>query len=185
MNLTMPEAVSQQVSVHRSVVRLIRGAITDLDVEAFVFYAQHNLALGSGFGTAISVRGGPKIQEELHELGPLQTGDAIVTGAGKLKANWIVHSVGPRFNEPDTEDKLRTTVLNTLKAAQEKGIRQIALPPMGTGFYMVPLDLCARVMIDTIAGYLKGETAIEDVVICVMDSREFAPFQSQLASLNT
>ena len=184
MNLTTSEAVSQQVPVHRSVLRLIRADITDLDVEAFVFYAQHNLELGSGFGTAISVRGGPTIQKELNELGPLHTGDVVVTEAGKLKASWIVHAVGPRFNEPDTERKLRTTVLNSLQAAEQKGIRQIALPPMGAGFYMVPLELCARVMIDAIASYLKSETAIEEVVICVMDSREFAPFQSQLASLS-
>ena len=115
-------------------VRLIRGDITELDVDAFVFYAQPDLALGSGFGTAISVRGGPSIQKELDELGPVETGQAVVTGAGKLKADFIVHAVGPRFQEEDTEGKLRTTVLNSLKAAEEKGVKRIALPAMGAGF---------------------------------------------------
>ena len=108
----------------------------------------------------------------------------MVTEAGNLKANYIVHAVGPRFNEPDTEGKLRDTVFSALKAAEEKGAKRVALPPMGAGFYMVPLELCARVMIEAIKGYLEGDTEIQQVVICVMDQREYAPFESQLASLN-
>ena len=180
----MPEAVSEQIQIHRSVVRLVRGDVTELDVEAFVFYAQPDLALGSGFGTAISVRGGPSIKKELDDLSPVETGQVVVTAAGKLRADWIVHAVGPRFNEEDTEGKLRTTVLNALNAAEEKGAKRVALPPMGAGFYAVPLEVCSRVMVEAIQSYLEGETQLEEVVICVMDQREFAPFESQLASLD-
>jgi len=180
----MPEAVLEDVQIHRSVLRIIKGDITELDVDAFVFYAQHDLALGSGFGGAISVRGGPSIQKELDELGPVETGQAVVTEAGNLNASFIVHAVGPRFNEDDIEGKLRTTVLNSLKAAEERGIKRIALPAMGAGFYGVPLDVCSRVMVEAIKGYLEGETEIQEVIICVIDRREFAPFETQLASLN-
>lgn len=180
----MAEAVSEGVRIGRSVVRLVRGDITELDVDAFVFYAQADLALGSGFGTAISVRGGASIKKELDQLGPVQTGEAVVSGAGKLKATWIIHAVGPRFNEPDTEGKLRKTVAASLEAAEAKGAKRVALPPMGAGFYAVPLDLCARVMVEAIKGYLEGKTEIQEVVLCAMDRREFAPFESQLASLN-
>jgi O-acetyl-ADP-ribose deacetylase (regulator of RNase III) len=180
----MPEAVSDHVSIRHSLVRLIRGDITELDVDAFVFYAQPSLALGAGFGGAIAVRGGPSIQKELGQLGPVETGQAVATGAGNLKARYIVHAVGPRFNEEDTAKKLRNTVLNSLKAVEAKGAKRIALPAMGAGFYTVPLDLCARVMIEAIKSYLEGETEIEQVVLCVMDQREYAPFESQLASLN-
>ena len=180
----MPEAVLEHVQIHRSIVRLIKGDITELDVDAFVFYAHPDLALGSGFGGAISVRGGPSIQQELNELGPVETCQAVVTEAGKLKASFIVHAVGPRFNEEDTEGKLRTTVLNSLKAAEERGVKRIALPAMGAGFYTVPLDVCARVMAAAIKTYLEGETEIQEVFICVADRREFTPFETQLASLN-
>jgi len=180
----MPEAVLDDVQIHRSVVRLIKGDITELDVDAFVFYAQHDLALGSGFGGAVSVRGGPSVQKELEGLGPIETGQAVVTEAGNLKASSIVHAVGPRFNEDDTEGKLRTTVLNSFSAAEERGVKRIALPAMGAGFYGVPLDLCARVMVEAVKTYLEGETEIQEVTICVIDRREFVPFQTQLASLN-
>lgn len=180
----MPEAVLDDVQIHRSIVRLVKGDITLVETDAFVFYAQHDLALGSGFGGAISVRGGPSVQKELDELGPLETGQVVVTGAGKLTASFIVHAVGPRFNEDDMEGKLRTTVTNSLKAAEEKGVKRLAMPAMGAGFYGVPLDMCARVMVETIKSYLEGETGIEEVIICVIDRRQFAPFEAQLASLN-
>jgi O-acetyl-ADP-ribose deacetylase (regulator of RNase III) len=179
----MSQAVMEPIPIHRSLVRLVRGDITELDVDAFVFYARPDLALGSGFGGAISVRGGPEIKKELDPLGPIQTGEVVVTGAGKLKATFIIHAVGPRFNEPDTEAKLRTTVLNSLAAADRKGAKRVALPPMGAGFYAVPLDLCARVMVEAMHDYLEGETSIEEVLLCVMDQRERTPFAAQLASL--
>lgn len=177
----MPQSVSEALKINNSSLRLIRSDITELEVEAFVYYAQHDLALGSGFGGAITVRGGPAIQKELNELGPLKTTEAIVSDAGKLNATHIVHAVGPRFNEEDTEGKLRATVLNSLKAAEEKGIKRIAMPAMGAGFYGISLDVCSRVMVEAIKSYLEGQTAIEEVVICVGEKRELAPFEKQLA----
>lgn len=168
------------VQVNNRTVRLMRGDITDLEFESFVFYARHDLALGSGYGGAIAVRGGPGIQENLKEFGSLKTTEVIVTEAGELKARYIIHAVGPRFQEENTEDKLRTTILNVFRAAEERGIKKIAFPPMGTGFYGVPVDVCARVMIDTITEYLRGANGFEDVVICLQDSREFNPFQAYL-----
>ena len=164
--------------------RLILGDITELELDAFVFYAEPNLALGSGFGTAISARGGPTIQKELEGRGPVETGEVVVSGAGKLNAEYIVHAVGPRFQEEDMEGKLRTTMQNCLKQAEEKGIERLAFPPMGAGFYGVPLDVCARVMIETLGKHMQNGTKIKEAIICVMDKREYDPFQKQLSSLS-
>ena len=89
----MPETLQEDttIQIKQSVVRLIRDDITDIEVDAFVYYAQHDLVLGSGFGGAIAVRGGPSVQKELDELDPLETGNAIVSGAGNLKAEHIIH----------------------------------------------------------------------------------------------
>ena len=179
----MPEAVSEGSRVNRSVVRLIKDDITELEVEAFVFYAQPDLAIGSGFGTAISVRGGPTIQAEVQDLAPVATGEAVVSAAGKLKAEHIIHAVGPRFQEPDIEAKLRTTVLNCLKCAEEKKVKTIAFPAMGAGYYGIDPDLCARVMLEVIKNHLQGETSIEKVIICVLDTRQYNSFQGPLAAL--
>jgi len=180
----MPEAVSEGTQINRSVVRLIKDDITALDIDAFVFYAQHDLALGSGFGTAISVRGGPSVQKELQDLAPVVTGEAVVSAAGNLKANHIIHAVGPRFQEEDIEGKLRTTVVNSLKRAEEKGIKRIALPAMGAGYYGIAPELCARVMLDVIKSHLAGETGIEELIICVLDTRQYESFQAALSALS-
>ena len=176
----MPE----EKRIGQSTLRLAKADVTDLDIEAFVFYAQPDLKLGSGFGNAIAVRGGPEIQKELDELEPLETGEAAVTGAGKLKAKYIIHAVGPRFREVGTERKLRTTVRRALELVSEKQIERVAFPPMGAGFYGVPLEVCARIMWGTIKEYVEEHATIKEVVICVMDTREYEPFKKALAGLN-
>ena len=83
------------ITVGSRTIQLIQGDITDLEIEAFVFYARHDLALGSGFGGAIAVRGGPSVQEELKTFGAVETGAVVVTEAGDMKAGHILHAVGP------------------------------------------------------------------------------------------
>lgn len=178
-----PDTVTQDKRINKSLVRLVKSDITNLDVDAFVFYAQPDLALGSGFGTAISVRGGPSIQKELEESGPVAVGEAVLSGAGNLKAKHIIHAVGPRFQEKDTETKLRMTIHNSLRLAEENEIRRIAFPAMGAGYCGIAPDLCARVMLEIIGSHLKGESGIEELVICVLDTRQYESFQARLAAL--
>ena len=160
--------------------RLLKEDVTLIDVDAFVYYARHDLVLGSGFGGAISARGGQEIQPELDALAPVETCDVVMSGAGELKARHIFHAVGPRFQEEDTEPKLRKTIRNVLTAASGKGLKSLAFPPMGAGYYGIPLDECARVMIEEIRAHLGGETSLEDVVICVQDLREQEPFMARM-----
>ncbi|MEW5796442.1 MAG: macro domain-containing protein [Candidatus Zixiibacteriota bacterium] len=174
---------SDTLKIKKTTLRLVKGDITVQAIESFVYYARPDLALGSGFGTAIAQRGGPAVQEELNGLGPLATGDVVITAAGDMKAEYIIHAVGPRFQEEDLEAKLKLTVQNCLVKAEEKGIRAIAFPPMGAGFYGVPLDLSARITLGVIGDYLMRQTGITDVVVCLFDNREYLPFQKQLAAI--
>jgi O-acetyl-ADP-ribose deacetylase (regulator of RNase III) len=167
--------------IGNKVIRLIRGDITDLEVEAFVFDITSDCQIGSGYGGAIAQRGGLAIQEELNAIGSLPTGEAVVTGAGQMKAKHIIHTNGPKFLEPATEEKLRKATKSVLRRADEKRITELALPPIGTGMYQVPLDLCARVMVDTVAEHLKnGETSLEVVSFVALDSREYKPLQAKI-----
>lgn len=176
--------MTEEVTIKDSTIRLLKADITDLDIQSFVFYARHDLALGSGHGTAISVRGGPAVSAELKKLGSLETTQAVVTGAGEMKAQYIIHAVGPRFQEENIEGKLRTTMLNIFSLAEEKGITSIAFPPMGTGFYGVPRDLSARIMLETMQEYCAGGGKITDMVICLVDSRDYEAFQKQLSTMS-
>jgi O-acetyl-ADP-ribose deacetylase (regulator of RNase III) len=158
-------------------IRLVRGDITDLEVEAFVYDITSDCKLGSGYGGAIAQRGGKAVQAELAAVGRLETGAAVMTTAGNMKARYIIHTNGPKFHEPDTEAKLRRATEAVLQLARDKGLTRLALPPLGTGLYQVPLDLCARVMVEEVTRHLRGETSLEEVLFVALDSREEAPLR--------
>jgi O-acetyl-ADP-ribose deacetylase (regulator of RNase III) len=180
----MPEAVAPAAQIDRTVIRLVKDDITELLVDAFVFYAQHDLQLGAGYGTAISARGGPAVQKELDELAPLKTCDVVASTAGDLKAELIIHAVGPRFQEEGIERKLGLTVQNCLALAEQRAVKTIAFPAMGAGYYGIPPDVCARVMLAEIGKHLRSETGIREVILCVLDSRQYASFEAALAALD-
>ncbi|MCP4582208.1 MAG: O-acetyl-ADP-ribose deacetylase [candidate division Zixibacteria bacterium] len=175
--------MTDEKKVKDSVIRLMIGDITDIDIECFVYYAQSDLKLGSGFGGAITMRGGPSVQKELDKLAPIDLCQAVISDSGDMKAKHIIHANGPKFQEENLEEKMKTTILNTLKLADEKGIKKLAFPPMGAGFYGVPLDLSAKLTLETIKGYLGNGSKLEEVVICLLDNRDYKPFQKKLQSL--
>jgi O-acetyl-ADP-ribose deacetylase (regulator of RNase III) len=175
--------MADSIKVKGCNLRLQKGDITDLDIESFVYYAREDLALGSGFGTAIAVRGGPTIQKKLNEIGKIKITEAVISAAGEMKAKYIIHANGPKFQEENLPKKLKQTILNSLAKAEEKGIKAIAFPPMGAGFYGVPLDQSAEITLTTIKEYLSGETQLEEVVICLLDNRDYISFEKKFSSL--
>ena len=177
--------MSDEMNIQKGIVRLMLGDITDLETEAIVFYARPDLVLGSGFGGAISGKGGPKIQEELKKLAPVQTTDVVITSGGDLKAKYIIHAVGPRFQEEDLERRLRATLENVLRKAEEKGIRSLAFPAMGVGFYGVRPETCAEIMLSVLTEHLKKETSLKEVIICLLDSREYGHFQKRMREIHS
>ena len=173
-----------ELKVNEKIIRLMIGFITDVgNMDGIVYYARPDLVLGSGFGTAISSQGGPKVQEELKKLGSANTTDVVVTGGGNLQARYILHAVGPRFQEEDSEEKLRETMLNALQKADEHQMQKIVFPAMGAGFYGIPLEVCARVTLEAAKLFLGSNSALREVVFCLRDSREMKIFQSYLQKI--
>jgi O-acetyl-ADP-ribose deacetylase (regulator of RNase III) len=172
-----------ELKVNQGVIRLATGFIIDLNVEAIVYYARPDLALGSGFGAAIATKGGPKVQEELKKIGGINTTEAVITSGGNLKVKYIIHAAGPRFQEENLEEKLRATTSNALRRAEENNIQSLAFPAMGAGFYGIPLEVCARVTLDTAKKFLENSKSLGAVIFCLRDSREYNPFQEQLKKM--
>ena len=179
--LIVPSPV--EVRINRSVIRLVKDDLTAMEVDAFVYYAREDLDLGSGYGGAIQQRAGVAIKKDLESIGSIEMGAAVVTGAGALKAGRIIHACGPKFFEPDLEAKLRKCMQSALRVADESQVKKVAFPPMGYGFYGIPLDLCMKVMIEETKTYLQGETSIEEVIICVIDKRDFDAVKDKVASI--
>ena len=160
--------------------RMVRGDITEVEVDAFVFDITEDAKLGSGFGGAIQQRGGIVIQKELDEIGSVPKSEAVVTQAGILNAEYIIHVNGPKFREEDERGKLERAVKSVLARAEENGMKRVAFPPIGTGMYQVPMDLCADVMVETISSHLANGSGLDEVLIVVQDPREITPFEAKI-----
>jgi O-acetyl-ADP-ribose deacetylase (regulator of RNase III) len=176
--------MTETKQMKNGILSLVKCDITDIEIDSFVFYAQDDLKLSSGFGNAIAVRGGPSVRKELAELGPVKVTEAVATSAGNMKAKFIIHADGPKFQEENKEQKLKATIENALKCAEEKGAESIAFPPMGAGFYGVLLDKSAEITTQTLAYYLNNGTKMKSVVICANDNREYKALQKQLNNLH-
>ncbi|MEI7670977.1 MAG: macro domain-containing protein [Deltaproteobacteria bacterium] len=176
--------MANELKVNEKIIRLMVGFITDVGgMDGIVYYARPDLVLGSGFGTAISTQGGPKVQEELKKFGVVGITDVVVTGGGNLHARYILHAVGPRFQEEGSEEKLRTTMLNTLRKAEEYRLEKIVIPAMGAGFYGIPLEVCARVTIGAASKFLEKAAELKEIVFCLRDARELKYFQEHLQKM--
>jgi O-acetyl-ADP-ribose deacetylase (regulator of RNase III) len=172
-----------EVRLANTVIRLIKDDLTTLPVDAFVFYAREDLSPGSGYGTAIQQRGGLVVKKELEAIGSIAMGEAVITGAGAMNAKHIIHACGPKFFEQDLEAKLRQCMRSALQVADENNLEVIAFPPMGYGFYGVPMDLCAKVMLEEMRGFLEGrQSSLKEILICAVDKRDFLALKDKVAA---
>ena len=165
-----------RIQINQSEVVLIQGDITESDTDAIVNAANSELILGGGVAGAIRKKGGPTIQQECDAIGECPVGGAVITSGGNLNARYVIHAVGPRWGEGDEENKLHNATLNSLKRADEKGLRSIAFPALSTGIFGFPMDLAAKIMIQTVRGYLSQNTGIQRVVFLLFDEKGFIMF---------
>ena len=180
----MPEGKATEsrlaVTMDRTVLELVQGDITDLEVDAIVNAANEQLQLGSGVAGAIRAKGGASIQEECNRIGSTPVGTAVMTGAGHLKARQVIHAVGPRMGEGDEDRKLASAVRAALALADRRGLKSIAIPAISTGVFGFPMDRAARVMLTEIHRYLQGGTKLERVVVALHGDDAFETFRREL-----
>lgn len=161
-------------------IEVYQGDITQLELEALVNAANNRLWMGGGVAGALKRAGGKEIEAEAVKKGPIPVGEAIVTGAGKLKAKYIIHAaVMGQDLQTDTE-KIRQATRNSLLRGDELGIKGLAFPALGTGVGGFPLDECARIMIDEVRRYSAGKTGLEKVVFVLFDQPAYQAFKQEL-----
>jgi O-acetyl-ADP-ribose deacetylase (regulator of RNase III) len=163
--------------------KLVEGNIVTLHVDAIVNAANKSLILGGGVAGAIRNFGGPSIQEECNAIGPLEVGEAVLTGAGNLKAEYVIHAVGPVYGEGDEDIKLANATLNSLQIAKKKRINSIALPAISTGIFHFPIKRCAEIMIKVSMNFLKENKYPQEIVLCLYGERAFSIFQGTFERL--
>ncbi len=169
-----------RVNIRNSVLELTEGDITEMETEAVVNAANDRLVLGGGVAGAIRKKGGPEIQEQCDKIGGTFVGGAVITTAGNLKAKYVIHAVGPRMGEGNEDQKLKNATLNSLKLADEKGIKSIAFPAVSAGIFGFPIKRCAEIMLQTTIDYLNGQTGLELVSFCLFGRDSYEVFENQL-----
>ena len=169
-----------QIKIKNCVLELVKGDITELAADAIVNAANTMLYLGGGVAGAIRRKGGPEIQTQCNKIGGTFVGGAVITSAGNLKAKHVIHAAGPQMGEGDEDNKLKNATLNSLKLADKHKLQSIAFPAISTGIFGYPVDRCAKIMLSTIIEYLKGNTGIKKVMMCLFDDKTLETFQNQL-----
>jgi len=163
-------------------IELTVGDITEAEVDAIVNAANNELQLGGGVAGAIRRNGGPSIQEECDRIGAIPLGEAAVTGAGWLKATYVIHAASMALGEPTSAENLVASTKNSLLRADEHGLASIAFPAIGTGIAGFPVDECARLMIQTVREHLaSGESSLKKVLFVLFDQPAHDAFAAALA----
>jgi len=159
---------------------LVKGDITDVNTDAVVNAANSSLMGGGGVDGAIHRKGGPRILEECKRLRTSQwprglpTGKAAITSGGNLKAKYVIHTVGPIWQEGNQKksELLAEAYRNSLKLAVSKKLKTIAFPSISTGAYGYPIEKASRIALTTVKEFLEKEDAIDKVMFVLFTIKD-------------
>ena len=162
---------------------LVVGDITKIPADAIGNAANARLAGGGGVDGAIHRVGGPAIMRELDEIRQqvkqCPAGGVVITGAGNLPAQWVLHAVGPVYEggQHGEAQALRSCYQQCLALSDQLGARTLTLPAISTGVYGYPLAEAARIAVSAVLGALhESETTLQRVTIVLFDKPAFREF---------
>jgi len=181
-----------EVTINKTKVSIVQGDITRQATDAIVNAANSSLMGGGGVDGAIHRAGGPAILEECKKIvarqGRLPAGKAVMTTGGNLKAQYVIHTVGPiwRGGGENEAELLRSAYYECLKLAAEGKLASISFPSISTGAYGYPVDEAAKIAVSTVASFLKEQTtSVTSVVFVLFDSRTYESYRSALQTYPT
>lgn len=147
---------------------LVQGDITVQEVDAIVNAANSGLVGGGGVDGAIHRAGGPSIMQECDAIrasqGGCPTGNAVVTKAGNLPAQYVIHAVGPIWSLDQADEcdvLLASAYRNSLARAEEIGAKRVAFPSISTGVYAFPIGRAAQIALRTVCETVIGRDFVE------------------------
>jgi O-acetyl-ADP-ribose deacetylase (regulator of RNase III) len=163
-------------------IRVVKGDITTLDVDAVVNAANTTLLGGGGVDGAIHNAAGAELLEECRRLKGCPTGEARITRGYRLPARWIIHTVGPVWKGGARNEAalLAACYENSLRLATERNLRSIAFPAISTGAYAYPLKEATTIAIREVRRFTKESEALQEVVFCCYSGEHFATYQGLL-----
>jgi len=174
------------VTIGQASLETERGDISQAKVDAIVNAANNHLWMGSGVAGALKRAGGIEIEREAVSKGPVEIGEAVVTGGGSLSAKHVIHAAVMGQDLQTDQSKIRKATRNALLMAQELGVRSIAFPALGTGVGAFPPDAAAEAMIDECVAFLtKGSApSLKRILFVLFSDDVLSAFERRLHGRN-
>ncbi len=158
-------------------IEIIQGDITKQEVDAIVNAANNHLWMGAGTAGAIVRAGGREIEDEAIRQGPIEVGEAVVTGPGNLACRHVIHAAAMGQDLHTSADKIRSSTDNALKRAEELGVASIAFPALGTGVGGFDYEHAAQIMLEVCRSHSGGNRSLRTVRFVLFDQRAFEAFE--------
>ena len=161
-------------------ISVLDADITTLNVDAIVNAANTSLLGGGGVDGAIHRAAGPELLAECRTLGGCATGAAKLTRGYRLKARYVIHTVGPiwRGGEADEDRLLASAYRSSLQLVQQYRVKSIAFSAISTGVYGFPPDRAARIAVQTVKGSLEDDPALEHVIFACFGPQSVANLEA-------
>jgi O-acetyl-ADP-ribose deacetylase (regulator of RNase III) len=153
---------------------VVVGDLLSEPVDAIVNAANGHLAHGGGVAAAIARAAGPVLEQEGDRIvatrGPLEVGEAVVTGAGRLPFKGVIHAVGPHQGSGREEQRLVQALTSAFRCADERGWASVSFPAVSSGIFAVPLELCARAYVRAVRAFMRGhpDTRLKTIRLCLL-----------------
>ena len=163
-------------------IQVVQGDITKLDCDGIVNAANRSLLGGGGVDGAIHRAAGPELLAECRTLHGCRTGEAKITKGYRLKAKYIIHTVGPIYSgTAEDAAQLADCYRNSLDLAKEHDVHSIAFPAISTGVYGYPLEDATEIAVKTVAQWLEDQADYAmQVIFCCFDARTERVYQARL-----
>lgn len=157
-------------------INIIKGDITDQEVDAIVNPANNSLLGGGGVDEAIHKKGGRVILEQCKKIGGCPTGESRITTAGNLPCKYVIHTVGPIYGSSFGNDEklLYMAYFNSLKLANEYNISTLAFPSISTGAYGYPIEEAVKIALSAIKDFLKQYNGIDKINFVLFNDEDYS-----------
>ncbi len=172
-----------KINIGDGVIEILKGDITEQETNVIVNAANNHFWMGSGVAGAIKRIGGEQVETEAVAQGPVDVGGAVITTAGNLSANYVIHAAGMGQDLQTDKGKVKAATHSSLLLAEEKEQKSISFPAIGTGVGGFSIDACAQVMLAEAVEFLQESEHLKIINFVLFDDSGLEAFKTALRNI--